>query len=39
LLESIVAAGELLEVVFRNTDAAATIAAPGISFWATLEPL
>lgn len=39
LLESPVAAGELLELVFRNTDAAATIAAPGISFWATLDPL
>jgi len=39
LLEAPVAAGELLELVFRNTDGAATIAAPGIGFWATLDPL
>jgi hypothetical protein len=34
-----VAAGELLELYFRNTDTANAIAAPGITWFAQLEPI
>jgi hypothetical protein len=37
LLERPVAAGELLELVFRNIDTVNAIAAPGVSWYATLD--